>query len=78
MSKEIISIKVILQRFIEVTLRQTIFRMKRIYTFFSCPRGNLVTQTTDKSICLNHLPSGVYVLHIVTDSDILKTKFIHL
>lgn len=35
MSKEIISIKVILQRFIEVTLKQTIFRMKRIYTFFS-------------------------------------------
>lgn len=52
--------------------------MKRIYTFFHRSRGNLVTQTTDKGLCLTHLPNGVYVLHIVTDSDILKTKFIHL
>jgi hypothetical protein len=40
--------------------------------------GELVTQTTDKSICLNHLPSGIYMLHVVTETDILKTKFIHL
>jgi hypothetical protein len=40
--------------------------------------GELMTKTTDKSICLSHLPNGIYVLHIVTEREILKTKFIHL
>ena len=40
--------------------------------------GELITKTTDKSICLSHLPNGIYVLHIVTEREILKTKFIHL
>ena len=40
--------------------------------------GELMTKTTDKSICLEQLPNGIYVLHIVTERGILKTKFIHL
>lgn len=40
--------------------------------------GELMTKTTDKSICLSHLSDGIYILHVVTEIDILKTKFIHL
>lgn len=40
--------------------------------------GELMTKTTDKSICLSHLSDGIYILHVVTEIDILKIKFIHL
>ena len=39
--------------------------------------GELITKTIDQSICLSHLPNGIYVLHVVTKKDVLKTKFIH-